>query len=179
MGCDSQILLAARLAANAHKGQTRKWGHASDPYILHPMRVAGRVAINPKATTDMIAAAWLHDTAEDCGYTEIDMSVNGVNNEVIRMVLELTNPKMPGVPRAERKEVTRKRLSAASWGARVIKLEDRIDNIRETIYDMYTPQDFVKLYLDESDALLLCLEGTDDELEGELRELILRGKQRE
>lgn len=176
MGCDNQILLAARLAADAHKGQTRKWGHASDPYILHPMRVAGRVAIHPKATADMVAAAWLHDTFEDCDLKTLDLLDAGVGTGVVSMVLELTNPKTPGVSRAERKKAMIRRLSVASWDARVIKLADRVDNVRETICDSQTPKDFVELYLDESDALLRCLEGTDYALESELRELVLRGK---
>ena len=51
----------------AHDGQTRKSG---EPYIVHPIIVAFRLA-KLKMPADLIAAALLHDTVEDCGI-EID-----------------------------------------------------------------------------------------------------------
>jgi hypothetical protein len=60
---DDMILRAARLAAVAHNGQMRKWVHLNaDPYISHPMRVAGLVALSLQATSAMVAAAWLDTT---------------------------------------------------------------------------------------------------------------------
>jgi hypothetical protein len=66
-------------------------------------------------------------------------------------------------------------LAKASWGARAIKLADRIDNVREIIYDPETPKDFAKLYLNESRLLLDALKGTDNELEAELAMLVAWG----
>lgn len=60
---DDLILRAARLAAVAHNGQMRKWVHLNaDPYISHPMRVAGLVALSLQSTPAMVAAAWLDTT---------------------------------------------------------------------------------------------------------------------
>jgi hypothetical protein len=56
------ILRAARLATTVHNGQNRKWGHSADPYIFHPMRVAGLVSLNTFATEEIVAA-WLNTTA--------------------------------------------------------------------------------------------------------------------
>ena len=49
----SLILSAAQFAAQAHKGQKRKYN--KDPYIFHPSRVAARTAILPGATDEMVA----------------------------------------------------------------------------------------------------------------------------
>ncbi len=47
----------------AHDGQTRKSG---EPFIVHPLMVAVRLT-ELRLTSDLIAAALLHDTVEDCG----------------------------------------------------------------------------------------------------------------
>ena len=57
------ILKAAAFARRAHAGQRRKYNDR--PYIVHPARVAGRVAAHPQATETMVAAAFLHDVVED------------------------------------------------------------------------------------------------------------------
>jgi guanosine-3',5'-bis(diphosphate) 3'-pyrophosphohydrolase len=56
---------ARAFAFEKHEGQERSGGQ---PYIVHPHQVAEIVS---KATKDenIIAAAWLHDTVEDCGVT--------------------------------------------------------------------------------------------------------------
>lgn len=170
------ILVAARLAANAHNGQTRKWGHINDPYILHPMRVAGRVAIYPLATEDMVAAAWLHDVLESTKITEQDLIAAGLGGPVIYFVKGLTNPsKGLELSRDVRKQMDRNYLAKASWEVRFVKLADRLDNIREMNADPKTPVDFDTLYRQESLLLLDALKGTDKEIENELIEQIMRG----
>ena len=167
--------MAAQLAAEAHKGQTRKWGHKNDPYILHPMRVAGRVAIHRFATEKMVAAAWLHDVLEDTKLTEKDLLFRGFGPVAI-LVTELTNTsKGMNLCRSERKRIDRERLKNVSWEARLIKLVDRLDNIRDTNSDPETPKDFDTMYRQESLLLLDVLKGTDIELEAELA-IAIKGK---
>lgn len=168
------ILQAAQFAAMAHRGQTRKWGHADRPYITHPARVAGRVAIAFGATEEMVSAAWLHDVVEDTKVTIEDLSVSGFPMAVWQLVHELTNPskQVPGLSRAERKAMDREHIAEVSAAAKVIKLADRVDNLMETFDDPETPEKFVKLYLAESRELLEVLRGVDPELERELEELL-------
>ena len=52
---------AKALAARVHEGQTDK---AGQPYITHPMRVAGRLD-----TPEAQVVGWLHDTVEDTALT--------------------------------------------------------------------------------------------------------------
>lgn len=88
------VVRAALFAQYAHRNQFRKsWGSAQpDPYILHPQRVVGLTLLNVDklwhptyTTTEMVCAAWLHDTIEDCGVSvELIMSIfgEGVTNLV-------------------------------------------------------------------------------------------------
>ena len=124
------IIAAAQFATNAHLGQFRKY--TGDPYIYHPMRVAGRVSMLPGAANEHVAAAWLHDIIEDCPSQEIHL-VAKFSLSVVERVRELTNPSrnFPKLPRRERKAMDFAHLAVVSRWAKVIKLLDRIDNLRE------------------------------------------------
>jgi (p)ppGpp synthase/HD superfamily hydrolase len=160
-----QIILAARLAEIAHRGQVRKYTGA--PYITHPMRVAARVTLLPGATDDMIAAAWLHDVVEDCGVSEqaiLDQFGLGIAD----LVVQLTAPSKayPHLNRKERKEIDRQYLAQVPDAAKKIKLIDRIDNIREMAE---APRDFKELYVDETRLLVEAIASVDTmDLCGEL-----------
>lgn len=171
-----QILRAAHLAEEYHRGQYRKWGHAQDPYIWHPMRVAGLVTMVEFATPEMIQAAWLHDVLEDTKLTEADLVAKGFGGEVVFLVKALTNPsKGTGLQRHERKAMDRQHISSAPWEARLIKLADRLDNLLEMRNDPATPKDFVELYTGESRLLVESLRGTNNELEAMLAKLVYTG----
>ena len=63
---DVSIVERAFVAAeNAHRGQLRKSG---DPYITHPVAVAG-ILVDFGLDPATIAAALLHDTVEDTSYS--------------------------------------------------------------------------------------------------------------
>lgn len=171
------ILRAARLAAVAHNGQMRKWVHlTADPYILHPMRVAGLVTLSLWSTPTMVAAAYLHDVLEDTILTEADLIANGFDNEVVWFVKQLTNaskldPLLAGKPRVVRKAADRVKLASACKEVKLIKLADRIDNLRD-MGNSAVPADFAVMYKNESKQLLEVLKGTDSELEAQLEKLI-------
>jgi (p)ppGpp synthase/HD superfamily hydrolase len=168
---------AIRIAKEAHRGQTRKYGHAHTPYIQHPMRVAARVALWNTNAEETIAAAVLHDVIEDSAMKRERLWAQGIPWPVIYLVSELTNPsKGMKCSRARRKVIDRKHLAGVSYQAKIIKLADRIDNVREAVDDRETPKDWLKLYLKESKLLLGVLKGTNAELEAELAIEIERGK---
>lgn len=176
----NKIIVAAKFAARAHAGQRRKWTDA--PYIMHPARVAGRAILSPEADEAMVAAAWLHDTMEDC-----DVSA-GVLEEffgarVLSLVQWLTNAsKGSMLPRAERKKLDREKLAGAPITAKQIKLIDRIDNLRELPCTADTVG-FCQLYAEESRLLVPIIAAGSPELAcellnviGELEEKIRGGK---
>ena len=173
---DELILRAARLAAIAHKGQNRKWARNAEPYILHPLRVAGLVALHPYATAEMVAAAYLHDAVEDAKNPEAikAMIEEGLGLGVLNLVMQLTNASkldssMKDKPRAERKAADRAKIAACPWDARYIKLCDRLDNLKDMLK---APTDFVEIYKNESRLLLEALKGTDNEMEAELAKVV-------
>ena len=173
MQTSNRLLLAIRVANEAHNGQYRKWGHSSIPYIIHPLRVMNNVAMILESTEDMVIAAVLHDVLEDTKLTEADLVAKGFGGEVVLFVKALTNPsKGSNLTRADRKAMDRQHLAGASWEVKVIKLANRIDNMLEVRNDPTSPKDFVELYKNESRLLLEVLKGTNEELEAVLAKLV-------
>lgn len=164
----SVILRAAAYAARAHLGQTRKDG--TTPYIIHPARVAGRVAIHPIATEEMVAAAFLHDVVEDTKVTHADLAADFVI-PIADLVKELTNKyTAPGMSRHDRKKLERVRLGKISLTAKIIKLLDRIDNLKDLAYG----DKFGELYASESLQLGQVIGHADSALYEELKEAAQR-----
>ena len=81
-GSGELIRKAYEFAARAHADQKRKSG---EPYIEHPRCVASIVSelmIDPPS----IAAAYLHDTLEDCEDVTLEILEKEFGEEVARMV---------------------------------------------------------------------------------------------
>lgn len=165
----SLIIRAARFAKTAHAGQKRKF--VDDPYIVHPARVAGRVAIHPLADDAMVAAAFLHDVVEDTPCT-LDRIEREFGPRVASLVGQLTKPEaLDGATRAEKKGREIEHNAAMSRDAKIIKMLDRIDNLHD-VRD--APADFAELYRRESHALAAAIGDADPELKQELLECIER-----
>ena len=166
----SKIVQAAQFAAEAHRGQTRKY--TQRPYIEHPMRVAGRVMTLPHVDEDVVCAAWMHDVLEDCPGFGIPAIFSP---RCHRMVIALTNlsKRFPEMNRGERKAMDRDHLRNCEHWVKTIKLVDRIDNIRDI---GQAPSDFRITYLEESDLLneALRVPGNDllQQLHDELQQTI-------
>ena len=82
------VVKAYNFAKQKHDGQFRKGG---DPYIIHPVEVAG-ILEKLDFNTDVIAAALLHDTVEDCKVTieEIEKEFNKQIAEIVDSVTAIT-----------------------------------------------------------------------------------------
>ena len=159
---------AIRLAVKAHDGQKRKY--TEEPYIVHPLMVAHLVSKVPH-TSQMIAAALLHDVVEDT-----DVTFNNIDrlfgHQVTNLVWWLTDVSKPSDGnRAIRKEIDLKHLAKASPEAQTIKLADIIDNARDI--QVYDPK-FSVVYLKECRNLLNVLREGDETLFN-LAEFIIRG----
>ena len=124
------LLKALDFAAHKHRDQRRKDAEAS-PYINHPIALAS-ILCNEGHVTDIetICAALLHDTIEDTATTPEELS--GAFGEAIRdIVLEVTDDK--SLPKADRKRLQIKHAAQASPKAKLVKLADKIANIRDQV----------------------------------------------
>jgi (p)ppGpp synthase/HD superfamily hydrolase len=137
------------------------------PYVQHPLRVGSRALLLSEASEELAAAGFLHDVVEDTGRTYEDIR-NAFGDYVAGIVLELTQPEKSVGNRNFRKNLYHDRLKTASREARLLKLLDRIDNLREM-----GPDDFMVVYTKESRHLLEAIGYTSDELASEL-DTILR-----
>ena len=116
-------------ATKAHAGQFRK---ASDkPYILHPLECA---VITSAMTSDqeMIAAALLHDTVEDCGVT-VEQLKDEFSERVAMLVAKESEDKTKTW--LERKQTTINRLKDASKEECILVLADKLSNLRSIARD--------------------------------------------
>ena len=123
-----RILHALAFAAHKHRDQRRKDVHAS-PYINHPIALAN-ILVNEADIHDpeVICAALLHDTIEDTQTTAAELEAEF--GAVIRdLVLEVTDDNL--LPKAERKRLQIEHAAQASPQARLVKLADKISNLRD------------------------------------------------
>ncbi|MBX3621071.1 MAG: bifunctional (p)ppGpp synthetase/guanosine-3',5'-bis(diphosphate) 3'-pyrophosphohydrolase [Rhizobacter sp.] len=120
---------AYRFADEAHLGQFRASG---EPYITHPIAVAGMCA-DWKLDAQAIMAALMHDAMEDCGVTKVEL-IERFGAATADLVDGLTKlDKLQFSTKEESQaESFRKMLLAMARDVRVIlvKLADRLHNMR-------------------------------------------------
>ena len=116
---------ALDFCVEAHEGQFRKGTRR--PYIVHPIEVADIVTYITQ-DEEIITAALLHDTIEDC---------EGITKEVIeeefgKRVADLVASESEDKSKTwiERKGYTIGRLKNEPWEVKVIALADKLSNLR-------------------------------------------------
>ena len=161
MGDNEKLILAVEVAMRQHNGQTRKYN--DDPFIFHPIRVARKIAEHGY-NTNVVVAAILHDTVEDCTISIASIK-RLFGNEVGNLVYEVTNQfekkDAPHLNRKKRKQLEFARLAKASDEAKAIKLADRIDNLGEMPVNHQEARGFFPKFLSESEALLDAVKGNN------------------
>jgi guanosine-3',5'-bis(diphosphate) 3'-pyrophosphohydrolase len=130
------VLRALAFAAQRHRDQRRRDGHAS-PFVNHPIEVVSLLAdVGGVSDTTALAAAVLHDVVEDTATTADEIeSVFGA--AVARIVAEVTDD--PALPRRERRRLQVVRAASLSPAARLIKIADKTANLRQMPSD-WTPE---------------------------------------
>jgi hypothetical protein len=117
---------ACTVAARCHAGQTRRSG---DPYITHPVAVAGILARLHDVDDQTLCAAILHDTVEDTPYTLAALK-RDFGSEIALMVNEITA--LDRLGGQHDREATGVMAVIRSADARVVavKVADRLHNMR-------------------------------------------------
>jgi hypothetical protein len=115
---------ALDVARSGHADQQRRGGLA--PYWVHLVRVAAELQRWREDTPDLLVAAVLHDLVEDTDVTLDDLA-RGFGPGVAEIVRWLTAP--PG-EEATALRAYYARLLHAPFEARLLKLADRVDNLR-------------------------------------------------
>ena len=122
---------AADLAARRHNGMARK-GRGNEPYINHLAEVANILAeVTDGADAGLVAAAWLHDTIEDTGTTRDELAQK-FGDRVAALVEEVTDDM--SLPKAMRRQRQIEDAAHKSADAKLIKIADKISNIRARIH---------------------------------------------
>jgi guanosine-3',5'-bis(diphosphate) 3'-pyrophosphohydrolase len=123
------VVRAGHLADEVHRGQVRRSG---EPYVTHPLAVASIVAhlgLDPKS----VAAAILHDAVEDTGLSleEVDKRFGPEVAAIVDGVTKLDRLQFDS-KEAQQAATVRKMLiaMASDWRVLVIKLADRLHNMR-------------------------------------------------
>lgn len=125
----AMIIKAAELATAAHDGQMRRSG---EPYITHPIAVAGIVA-DLGLDEQTVAAALLHDAVEDTRVTTavIEREFGSAVATIVEGVTKLDRLQFDS-KEAQQAATVRKMLVAMAddWRVLIIKLADRLHNMR-------------------------------------------------
>jgi (p)ppGpp synthase/HD superfamily hydrolase len=124
------ICEAADLAARRHTGMARK-GRGNEPYINHLAEVANLLAAATGGTdAELVAAGWLHDTIEDTKTTREELA-GKFSKRVASLVVEVTDDMT--LPKDQRRQKQIVDAPHKSASAKLIKIADKISNIRARI----------------------------------------------
>lgn len=150
-------------ATNAHAGQFRK--ATKTPYILHPLE-CGVIVSQMTNDEEMIAAAFLHDTVEDC-----EVSIDTIRQEFGERVATFVAAESEDKSKSwmERKQATVDHLQTASKEDCIVVLGDKLSNIRslkrdyqscgEALWQRFNQKDKTKIawYYRSVGAAMGCL----------------------
>ena len=158
------ILKALEFAALKHRDQRRKDALAS-PYINHPIALAN-VLTQEGGVFDpvVLAAALLHDTVEDTQTTPSELR-EYFGEQIAGIVEEVTDDKT--LPKAERKRLQIEHAARISREARLVKLADKICNVRDVANHPPAKWDLTRRreYFEWAKAVVDRMRGTNEALE--------------
>lgn len=168
-----RIARAYHFAALKHVGVRRK-GEDQEPSINHLAEVAELVAVATAGQdSTLVIAALLHDAIEDTvewpmGIPALEAEIrDAFGDEVLDLVWELTDDK--SLKKDVRKQLQIDTSPAKSRSARIIKIADKISNLRALLRSPPAnwPLQRRAQYLSWSQAVVAGLRGTNPWLESE------------
>ena len=117
-------------AAHKHRDQRRK-DRAGSTYINHPIALAKVLVTNGRVTdVTVLCAALLHDTLEDTATTRRELR-RSFGPRIAAIVAEVTDNKR--LKKATRKRLQIERAARVSHAAKLVKLADKICNLRDVV----------------------------------------------
>jgi len=116
---------AIAFATQAHEGQFRKG--TTRPYIVHPLEV-GKIVATMTDDEEIISAAILHDTVEDCDGITVELIEENFSARVADLVAQESEDKSKSWE--ERKSITIAHLRTAERAVKMIGLGDKLSNMR-------------------------------------------------
>ena len=157
------LLEAAVFAAHKHRDQRRKDAVAS-PYINHTLAVAHTLAHAGVEDVDALCAALLHDTIEDTETTEMELR-DEFGQRIASIVAEVTDD--TSLPKHDRKRLQIEGAPKLSRQAKLVKLADKICNIRDVAHAPPSQWDLARRreYFDWALAVVDGVRGTHPGLE--------------
>ncbi|MCC6935547.1 MAG: bifunctional (p)ppGpp synthetase/guanosine-3',5'-bis(diphosphate) 3'-pyrophosphohydrolase [Thermomicrobiales bacterium] len=128
----ARIAYAYQFAAQAHRGQMRDEG---TPFIDHPVAVATILWSElGSRDADMLVAALMHDVLEDSPEIESTVVADLIGPRAFELVEAVTKPPVPDADKPARDRAYLDRIRDASANVRLLKLADRIHNLRQVVH---------------------------------------------
>ena len=149
---------AAEFAAHRHSGLVRK-GRADEPYINHLAEVANLLAkVTGGRDAELIAIGWLHDSIEDTATTQKELAQK-FSERVASVVAEVTDDM--NLPKSTRRQLQIADAPAKSPSAKLLKIADKISNIRARIHSEPTADERADLtdYVDWAEKVVAGCRG--------------------
>ena len=163
---NKNIIAALQFASGKHSGQYRK-GRERTPYINHPIEVAFTLSKAGYEEDDiLIIGAILHDTLEDTQTSSREL-LEIFGQQVYELVLEVSDDM--SLDPDYRKALNVKTINSKSRRAKLLKLADKICNIKDLIdrppsgWSVERKLDYIKW----SRKLVNAIRGTHRVLESE------------
>lgn len=166
-----KLVYAARFAAEKHSGQVRQ-NSKTEPYVNHALEVTSLIAnVGKIADIEILIAGLLHDTLEDTNTTENEL-IKHFGAIVCGYVLEVTDHQ--SLPKDRQKELQIERSPYLSHGAKIVKLADKISNIRDVIESPAADWEMAhrREYVEWSVKVIAGLRGENEFLETHFDELV-------
>lgn len=159
----SLIENAIEFALKIHYGVQRKY--SAEPYIYHPFRVSQLAqeyydsTLNKLTLEEFMAVALLHDTVEDGPKNVYLQLINGFGPKIAAAVWDVSNlsqlvEQYKKLKRTERKNIDYTHLAKQDYDIKLLKLCDRLDNIKSL---HLAPVGYQKLYYRETQELVTVL----------------------
>lgn len=162
---------AVIFASTLHSKQFRDDGVT--PYSVHPVRVAEHLRrIAGEQDENVLVAALLHDTIEDCAIT-YDTIASQFGDVAAGYVCEVTNDNR--LPKSRRRAAMIEHLPQLSTPAKRVKLSDRYDNVLDLLAGGGTEEKRAR-YIAETERILTGCSGACEPLESALRGALERLK---
>lgn len=169
----ARIADAIAFAAHAHRFQLRK-DDPPTPYINHPLALVRILAVEAGIDdAEVLCAAALHDVLEDCCGPGREWTLGEgrallrerFGGGVLALVEAVTDDK--SLAKDERKRLQVEHAAHAPHGARLVKLADKIANLRDIVSSPPAdwPMERRQAYFDWADTVVAALRGTNARLE--------------